>query len=147
MQKPIHTIAAAVAALCMSAGIASAQVSTEVPKTAGEASTMGAHAQPNQAQMTDKATTRAEVRAETKAQVHTAANSPLPRGEASTTGPNGQPNMAPAGTAPESRMTTRAERRAEKNMNKAVKSADPVDYHHLAKRPEPTSHGSQGTPN
>jgi hypothetical protein len=146
MNKPIATLSAALTGLLLTAGIATAQVASQLPTAAGEASTTGTSAQPNPAEKTDKSTSRADVKADARAQNHTSANSMLPKGEASTTGPSAQPNMPPTGTAPESRVTTRKERKAERAMNSTLKGAEPVDYHQLAKRPAPTFDGAQGTP-
>jgi hypothetical protein len=147
MNKPTATFSAALAGLFLTAGIASAQVASPVPIKAGEASTVGTSSQPNPAEKTDQTTTsRAEVKAQARAQIRTDENSNLPKGEASTTGPNGQPNMLPAGSSADTRVSTRAERRAERDMHKAVKNANKQDFEQLAKRPDPMSQGSQGTP-
>lgn len=145
MRKLNATLTATCAALLMTAGLASAQVANEVPKAAGEATTTGSHAQPNPAEKVTK-TDRTDIRAEAAAHNKMDKNSNLPKGEASTTGPNGQPNMAPAGMAADTQMKTRAERRAERAMNKAVKDSEPLPYHQMAKRPDPTFNGAQGTP-
>lgn len=145
MRKLNATLTATCAAVLMTAGLASAQVASDVPKAAGEATTIGNHAQPNPAEKVAR-TDRTAIREEAAAHNKMDNNSNLPKGEASTTGPNGQPNMAPAGMAADTQMKSRAERRAERNLNKAVKDAEPVPYHHLAKRPDPTFNGAQGTP-
>jgi hypothetical protein len=146
MNKPTTTLSALMAGLLLTAGMATAQVASPVPKQAGEASTTGASAQPNPAEKTDKSTSRADVKSEARTQARTNTNSNLPKGEASTTGMNGQPNMAPAGTSAEAKVSTRAERKADRDMKKAVNGAAPVDYQNLAKRPGATFDGAQGTP-
>ncbi len=146
MNKPITTLSALMAGLLLTAGMATAQVASPLPTQAGEASTTGANSQPNPVEKTDKSTARADVKAEARAQVRTNVNSNLPKGEASTTGMNGQPNAAPAGTSADAKVSTRSERKAERDLNKAVKGANPVDYHYLAKRPDATYNGAQGTP-
>ena len=146
MTKPTATLSAVLTSLLLTAGIASAQVASPVPTTAGEVSTVGTSAQPNPAEKTTHATSREEVKAEARAQIRTDANSNLPKGEASTTGPNAQPNMLPAGSSADTRVSTRAERRAERDMHKAVKNSNKQDFDQLAKRPDPTYQGSQGTP-
>jgi hypothetical protein len=146
MNKPATTLSALMVGLLLTAGIATAQVASPLPTQAGEASTMGTSAQPNPVEKTDKSTSRADVKAEARAQVRTNANSNLPKGEASTTGMNGQPNALPAGTSADAKVSTRAERKAERDMKKAVTGASPVDYQNLAKRPDSTFDGAQGTP-
>jgi hypothetical protein len=136
MRKLNATLTAACAAVLMTAGLASAQVASKVPQAAGEATTTGAHSQPNPAVKVMK-NDRTTVRQEAAAHNRMDNNSNLPKGEASTTGPSGQPNMAPAGMAANTQMKSRAERRAERNMEKALKDAEPVPYHH---------NGAQGTP-
>lgn len=146
MNTRTTTLSTLMAGLLLTAGLATAQVASPLPKQAGEASTTGANGQPNAAEKTDKSTSRADVKADARAQARKSANSNLPKGEASTTGMNGQPNAMPAGTSADAKVSTRAERKAERDMKKAVNGAAPVDYQNLAKRPGTTFDGAQGTP-